>query len=371
MSKELFADMSLKLIDVTSPEFSFIFQCPFPGGVHSGDKLSLQVDMESKSSLLILLKSNESHNGSPIPFGLSLTLDENELKCKWGENDKWEERQGSKIVERRFYMSLTVTNNWYRVLINGDTYAIPGFNREYPPFEADTLEIRIPKRTAVVKSISITRQLLWLEAKIGSPIPELAFKCGKDVLNNDIYLGRCYRWNTMMFLSVNPARKTATTVVDGNVLPVESYELLADSGNYDWISIGEDIKIPKNAILYEKYGWNCYIGRAKYEGSVIPGTIYKEVLSIPFKGKEVKISSGYEVLVALSQLEVQKKQPKEIVTPPEHKCIICCMNEKTTAFIPCGHMGFCESCAKKLLKQTKNCAICKKDVTSHLRIYKV
>lgn len=78
--------MPLKIIDVTLPELPFT--SPLLGGVQSGDKLTLQVEMEPKSSLLIAMKSSDPNIYSKNPFGLSLTLDGDELGCKWGENNK-------------------------------------------------------------------------------------------------------------------------------------------------------------------------------------------------------------------------------------------------------------------------------------------
>lgn len=366
--------MPLKLIDVTLPELPFT--SPLPGGVHSGDKLTLQVEMEPKSSLLIALKSSDANIYPKNPFGLSLTLDGDELGCKWGENNKWKEdlmavvRNKKKKVNGIINMSLVVDQNKYCVWFDGDLYST--FHRRYPSFQADTLEIGISTGRAVIKRISLTREIRWLGANIASP--ELAFKCGKDEFYNDIFLGRWLRFNTMIVVKFIPASEMATTAFDGKEWPIHCYDLLVDSGRYGWTSIGEDMKLPTNAIQlgYLEDGKTC-VGRVAYEGAVIPGTIYKEsgILSIPFGGKEVKISFGYEVLVALPPLEVQNKLLKSVVTLPKNHCVLCYTNHITTAFVPCMHLGFCEPCAKELLERSNKCPICHKDVTSHFRIYKV
>jgi hypothetical protein len=46
-------------------------------------------------------------------------------------------------------------------------------------------------------------------------------------------------------------------------------------------------------------------------------------------------------------------------------CSICMVNEKTTAFIPCGHATWCTPCAYKI----HTCPSCRVNVSSRLRIY--
>lgn len=368
--------MPLKIIDVTLPELPFT--SPLLGGVQSGDKLTLQVEMEPKSSLLIAMKSSDPNIYSKNPFGLSLTLDGDELGCKWGENNKWREdlmavvRNTKKKVNGIINMSLVVEQNKYCVRFDNDLNST--FHRRYSQFQADTLEIGIPTGKAVIKRISLTREIRWLGASIASS--ELALKCGKDEFYNDIFLGRWLRSSTMMVVKFIPASEMVTTAFDGREWPLNCYDLLVDSGRYGWTSIGEDMMIPTNAIQlgYFEDG-KTYIGRVAYEGAVIPGTIYKEsgILSIPFGGKEVKISSGYEVLVALPPLFplVQNQLLKSVVRVPTNRCVLCYTNHITTAFVPCMHLGFCETCAKKLLERSNKCPICHKDVTSQFRIHKV
>ena len=50
------------------------------------------------------------------------------------------------------------------------------------------------------------------------------------------------------------------------------------------------------------------------------------------------------------------------------KCSICVNNEPTSAFLPCGHGGFCEACA--LRGQTRNrCFTCRAEIETIVKIF--
>lgn len=50
-------------------------------------------------------------------------------------------------------------------------------------------------------------------------------------------------------------------------------------------------------------------------------------------------------------------------------CDICMDARKTEAFIPCGHMLACESCALKIIRSTGLCPACSQVVSSTMRVY--
>lgn len=357
--------MTLEVIRVQSPELPYT--CSLPKGFRSEDELEVAVEMEPKSCLFIEFKTSCFHKDSKI--GLSLTLDSEGLKCKWFQNNNWfEDSTWPIIVDGLIQMFLSRNKNTYSVRFDNIVFNFK--IHDYPAFQADTLDIKVREGTVVGKLISLKREIRWLPARIDSPISEWAFKCGKDEVNNDIYLGRSIAGEITI---VNPTMKETNATYIGLDWLLNQYKLLEDSGIYVWRLIGEDMKIPKNAIsscfCYE----DVYIGRVTYEGALIPGIIDEKskMLSIRFEGKQVHFSSGYEVLVALTQNKPQLDVQIYPSTLPENPCIFCCMKERTTAFIPCGHLGFCEPCAIELLTNPQKCLICLQRATSHLRIYNV
>lgn len=335
--------MSYNLIDVQSPDLPFT--SPLPGGLTSEDELQLSVELEPESCLFIALKSSNTDHGSQIPFSFSLTKGRDELECQYGQNNIWEkplEPTKTFVIEGIIHMYLSAKNNMYEVSFerSNNMFISTVFIREYSPFEADTLEIGISKGSGIVKCISLLRAMRWLKAGIDSPTPELAFKCGKDELNNDLYLGYSGNWEYIFHLvSVNPARKMAIMIKDGRELPVKNYELLEDNGFYVW-TLYDGADGVEYAINVQE-GSPIYIGRVAYEGALIAGTIKNWILSIHFKGKEIEIDSGYEVLCASPPLEILnklqnegwKKPPTEAI-PTVDYCVICHTEEMTTSLNP-------------------------------------
>lgn len=62
-------------------------------------------------------------------------------------------------------------------------------------------------------------------------------------------------------------------------------------------------------------------------------------------------------------------EKKSVEGSEETICVICRSEPRTTAFVPCGHMATCNSCAQLSLASTRKCPICRTEVTSLLRIY--
>lgn len=50
-------------------------------------------------------------------------------------------------------------------------------------------------------------------------------------------------------------------------------------------------------------------------------------------------------------------------------CTICGDETKSTAFIPCGHLCTCESCAKKVMRRNSRCVICRCNAVDTVQIY--
>jgi len=63
-------------------------------------------------------------------------------------------------------------------------------------------------------------------------------------------------------------------------------------------------------------------------------------------------------------IETKDKSSESIDVSNE--CVLCLSQEKTVAFIPCGHLSACVECSF----QVKICPVCRQSITSRHRIYK-
>ncbi|KAL0098444.1 hypothetical protein PUN28_018409 [Cardiocondyla obscurior] len=79
----------------------------------------------------------------------------------------------------------------------------------------------------------------------------------------------------------------------------------------------------------------------------------------------------------MSHLELQTRNVDWNVTktlsPSEAKsssdiCTVCLTNERTHAFVPCGHLACCVTCIKRL--EAKRCPICNDPYETYIRIRK-
>lgn len=59
------------------------------------------------------------------------------------------------------------------------------------------------------------------------------------------------------------------------------------------------------------------------------------------------------------------KPPPESTIGGETTCVVCFVDQKTNAAVPCGHMCVCVSCSEKL----KQCPICRADVNGWLKVH--
>ena len=71
--------------------------------------------------------------------------------------------------------------------------------------------------------------------------------------------------------------------------------------------------------------------------------------------------------LATSALTVFAKRQEGIVEAAQQagECVICLEELRTTALIPCGHRAVCDTCAGDM----KKCPLCRRDVTSTLRVF--
>lgn len=375
--------MSLPIIQVTSPQIPFVVPLP---GFMTNDKLQLSVNLTAKSSLEISLKASDSEKiDSRIPLNLFVTL--NGITCRCGKNKKWDvvQKNVTPIPAGTFLITITSdSEEEYHVEVDGNLYAT--FPHKFPPFASEFLEVKVCEGSAQLKSVLYTREMKWIGTRIGLPLPETALKCGKDDQNNDIYVGRGLKNNNLLIVSAKPTKNEAFVAYDGREWPIHHYELLQDNIYFGWTIVNEDKKIPENAVEggFTDKGEKIFIGRVMNGGCVIPGSLNKITgfLSVPFKGKELKFSSRFEVLTVLSPMEVKNKKkpqkfepkadtiPKETQPKKEEKCIACVTADIDCAFIPCGHLVFCEKCVREFIKGDSRCPMCRKPVTSQLKIFK-
>lgn len=54
---------------------------------------------------------------------------------------------------------------------------------------------------------------------------------------------------------------------------------------------------------------------------------------------------------------------------PGATCIICADGPRDAVFAPCGHRATCEPCGTRLQRQAERCPICRRNITSTVRVY--
>ncbi|OMJ86886.1 hypothetical protein SteCoe_11523 [Stentor coeruleus] len=84
-----------------------------------------------------------------------------------------------------------------------------------------------------------------------------------------------------------------------------------------------------------------------------------------------KISSTFYKITKQKQGKPQEEdQAKNSSSSSIKDCIICYGNDCDGMITPCGHSGICYDCAVKLLKEEKDCHICRMKIKSVLKISK-
>jgi hypothetical protein len=84
-----------------------------------------------------------------------------------------------------------------------------------------------------------------------------------------------------------------------------------------------------------------------------------------------KISSTFYKIAKQKQTRPQEEdQAKNSSSNSIKDCIICYGNDCDGMITPCGHSGICYDCAIKLLKEEKDCHICRMKIKSVLKISK-
>uniref|UniRef100_A0A182NM72 Uncharacterized protein n=1 Tax=Anopheles dirus TaxID=7168 RepID=A0A182NM72_9DIPT len=128
---------------------------------------------------------------------------------------------------------------------------------------------------------------------------------GKDRNGNTIYVGRAPHEGDMLPANVIPARKISYVCYDGQEIAKTDFKVLV-SGEYEW-KYNCNGKVPSTALKVGQTfeGESLYMGRAIYNGSMIPGKVHPShgCCYLPDKGKEVS-AIKYEVLCIISYYSV-------------------------------------------------------------------
>ena len=53
----------------------------------------------------------------------------------------------------------------------------------------------------------------------------------------------------------------------------------------------------------------------------------------------------------------------------DSNCVVCFENERTHAFVPCGHKCICESCCGRLGNKTAVCPMCREPYTAVMKVF--
>lgn len=354
------------------------FVTPIPGGLSTYDSLKFLINLSNDSQIDITLNaSDEEKIDSRVP--LKLNVSNEGIIVQAGKNKIWEveKKINQEIsVGKLAFLAIHCDEKNYRIGINGQTFET--FDHHFPSSVIEYLAIDVSKGAAEIDSISYTKEMCWIGTRIGQALPKNILTCGQEADGSVVYLGRTLKNNTLLVIKVIPDKKKAVVALNGKEYPVYDFEVLQDNNYYAWKDI-EGGNFPERAVTVGND--DSYIGRMKYKNSVVPGNVSKSncTISVAFDGKEIKSSSKFQVLVVQTPTEVQQKlksgsfeseSDKPLVpVQKENKCIICFTDDYNSAFVPCGHMCLCYSCAEEHLKKDKSCPICRQSVTSILKLY--
>ncbi len=63
------------------------------------------------------------------------------------------------------------------------------------------------------------------------------------------------------------------------------------------------------------------------------------------------------------------KYPDTEATQHEYECIICMTNRRQIVLNPCGHYNMCITCTDKIMKDTKKCPVCQKNIITAIKAF--
>ncbi|KAK6914688.1 hypothetical protein RJ641_019805 [Dillenia turbinata] len=108
-------------------------------------------------------------------------------------------------------------------------------------------------------------------------------------------------------------------------------------------------------------------------GSLSIGILGYAVLRNWSKWKECRLrrQARRASLAAENEAAAQLGAEEETETVPDGElCVICLMRRRCCAFIPCGHLVCCQSCAFSVeVERTPKCPVCRQPVRNSMRIY--
>lgn len=133
--------------------------------------------------------------------------------------------------------------------------------------------------------------------KVSSDLPHHAVLAGRDSDGALIYVARAYHEKDLLVAKYVPGRNQAYVSYSGQEIEKSEIEVLCGE-YYKWIPASNG-NVPDSAVRggQTSSGEPLYIGRAKWEGSLIPGKIHPshQSLYVAYGGKEHKVTN-YEVL---------------------------------------------------------------------------
>ncbi|XP_063697047.1 uncharacterized protein LOC134828032 [Culicoides brevitarsis] len=366
--------MSISVIERKNIELPFTL--PLPGGLSVPDKLEFGVNLEDDSCLAITFKTaDDDLIDSRVPLSLSLSLER--VICKSGKNKQWDHVELVKRfkIPKNFRLGIVTRNTGYRLEVNGNLYC--SFPHQFPPSAVQNLQISLEKGTGSVNFLTLLKEIRWISAKIGSQIAGIALEAGRDDENNGIYVARGLKNNKLLVVSVNYAKNKATVALEGKEWPIEDFTVLQNGSFFGWKRLLEDKSLPARAVEagFDENGNILYVGRVAHERNLLLGSVNigNSVLSVPFKGKELKFSSNYEVLTILTPKEVKNIEQANIFNQKLREldsrgyipnsesfdCAICmdkCQRGDGVILRECLH-EFCKECLANHIKHSDEAAV--------------